>query len=984
MTDASPDPDPDGPTADEEADDRPGLDRTLSETLSIHLTTLDTGEIKVRVLEDRDETEGMATVLTSKEKSDFFTKRQSRREIANAIADNVETTHATEAKEVVLEFFNDLADADEETRKKFQHPTVQNVFDATESVKVFGGEPTTWSVEIDWNRFSATLEFTHGEWVKDSAHTFKKKFNQAFFETPRLENDDWLDLREMWENMREVEGVERTTTDQLIAEDVVRTLQQRVDCYEDRSKLRNDTWAAWYDIENSAGRSEPPRDQDVLWVQSSALKDALDDAGKEVGYMSQLSKALQTEGYTFSTSTPITAGSDADGNRVQPRCYPFDPVTLGKTPQSIHDRDIDEDDDEDDGDGDGEAGDDGDVGDDGGAGDGDDGSDGPDGKEVVPDGGTGYGATDHRDDGRLLPDGGRPADEPADRAEVVRLNGCPGAGKTYSLIQYAEQERREHDRGIDDLLFCTFTRAGMADMAGDLVDVSGFRASESEIRDRVKTVHGTALGAALRNDAIELPPDSSNLDRAIIYDMQQDAHVYREFCEQHGLSFTPQETNPLKLVRDGEDVDPTGNRLFAIYQWLKLERKPLRKHIEAPVGLPMADRRVHDLLEAWEAFKRDHYESRKYEHVDYIDLCIDRGYAPETDVLFIDEFQDLSPQEYLLYKTWRDSGRIDRVYIAGDVNQSIYSFRAGTPWYFRETPVDREEYVTESYRCPAAVVDVARTALEACGETDPQGFAAKTDGGTATHVSLDNDDALGAAVGNTLDQYDDHDDDETVVFLLARTNYQVGRIGTALGEAGIPFKGLSGRMDPWDETLTSALRVLRALRDGESVPKPALNKLLASNVGGYKHRRQTLRMLDGALMGDYYRADSVWQAFEDCADVREIASLVDVSDYQREMLRAAVATDVAPDPRRVRVGTIHAAKGSEAPVVYLFNAVSKRIHDEYLRGDTRAEEHRVTYVGATRASEELYVVENYFGSPYPLAGLDETRDGPPADGEVVA
>src|SRR5699024_8421063 len=102
--------------------------------------------------------------------------------------------------------------------------------------------------------------------------------------------------------------------------------------------------------------------------------------------------------------------------------------------------------------------------------------------------------------------------------------------------------------------------------------------------------------------------------------------------------------------------------------------------------------RVRDILRSWDAYKRN-AEPRRFEHHDYVDACLKRDYAPEVRLLCIDEFQDLSPVEYALYKLWRDSGEIDWIYVAGDVNQSIYSFRCATPFYLSATDVDGRQYL---------------------------------------------------------------------------------------------------------------------------------------------------------------------------------------------------------------------------------------------------------------------------------------------------
>lgn len=174
-----------------------------------------------------------------------------------------------------------------------------------------------------------------------------------------------------------------------------------------------------------------------------------------------------------------------------------------------------------------------------------------------------------------------------------------------------------------------------------------------------------------------------------------------------------------------------------MYDWLKAKRKDYTDHPQAPAQSPADCRRTTKLLRAWDAFKadgdRNGREKQVFEHADYVDAVIDENLTPPADVLFIDEFQDLSPQEYLLYKTWRDSGEIDEIYIAGDPNQSVYSFRAGTPLYFEETDSDADVMLKETHRCPDDIATVAVGVLDAHPETDPQGFhaAPSSDGGIA-------------------------------------------------------------------------------------------------------------------------------------------------------------------------------------------------------------------------------------------------------------
>ena len=61
---------------------------------------------------------------------------------------------------------------------------------------------------------------------------------------------------------------------------------------------------------------------------------------------------------------------------------------------------------------------------------------------------------------------------------------------------------------------------------------------------------------------------------------------------------------------------------------------------------------------------------------------------------------------------------------------------------------------------------------------------------------------------------------------------------------------------------------------------------------------------------------------------------------------------------RVKLSTIHAAKGGEADNVLLILDNTKKIRESVEKNDDkRDEEHRVWYVGVTRTKQNLYIME---------------------------
>jgi superfamily I DNA/RNA helicase len=229
---------------------------------------------------------------------------------------------------------------------------------------------------------------------------------------------------------------------------------------------------------------------------------------------------------------------------------------------------------------------------------------------------------------------------------------------------------------------------------------------------------------------------------------------------------------------------------------------------------------------------------------------------------------------------------------------------------------------------------------------------ARDPGGTVDTPSYETPDRLASAVANAADQHGD-------VFVLARTNYQVSKVGKALRNAGVPHQQLGAQDTIWNKTLGRILVALRALRDDTAMSTSAVQALLEKTPG----RRHSL-LGTGEVSPELYRVDQldaaeVRPAFDDVATTEEIIGMLDLPEWRQTALEAAYGHRNNLQPSDVRIGTIHSAKGLETPCVFLFENSTPQVMDAYHDGTT-AEEHRLYYVGVTRASEELRIVRDFF------------------------
>lgn len=398
---------------------------------------------------------------------------------------------------------------------------------------------------------------------------------------------------------------------------------------------------------------------------------------------------------------------------------------------------------------------------------------------------------------------------------------------------------------LTDFYWLNFSNAGRRDVEPEIAEVYAdvdTGEHDDSPADRAKTFHGLTLSLAIDQGLINggEEPEQIIVQGQYLHDdavEEYDPHVH--FCERNYLPYDPQQGDPRKLLRGEGRTDNAGNKLFAINDYLTQTCKPVEKWKHAGIETPTRDHAVPKLLKKWDEYKKnppiDGIDRRLFEHGDYVDMAYHAGLTPDASVLFIDEFQDLAPVEYRLYKQWRDSPGIERVYIAGDPNQSLYSFRGGTPVYFEGTDVDEHIELKDSYRCPKTIAGVGRSILSAHREIDPRGFA-----GIMT----------ADAVERALPEYD------------------------------------------------TAAEMIRNLQ---------------------------------------------------------------IASWKRDALYNAVEAPASIDAGEVKVGTMHTAKGLEAPAVFLFTRTTESMVERYRRSDKEAkEEHRAYYVGATRASEELQLIDGFF------------------------
>jgi len=554
---------------------------------------------------------------------------------------------------------------------------------------------------------------------------------------------------------------------------------------------------------------------------------------------------------------------------------------------------------------------------------------------------------------------------------VTRYTAGPGTGKTYQLLKQVKHEAVEYGTRIGDLTFTTFTRSQTAEVAGRIRDIYP-DASESEIGSSVCTLHAAArrsckAAGILGSDA-----------EIIIEGRKKSAEHFVGFCKARNLPYDPARARRAAPDDDrgvGKHDEPAGNVLFKVaryivgkYTW-EWEHAP---HALNATGLNFlssyGDLAEH--LQAWSDYKQEH---GLFEHDDYVRLAIEEKAPPLAPVLFVDEFQDLSPLQYILFTQWRKCGDLERVYVAGDPNQAIYGFRGADPIFLKGIPdvIDigaQGDQIPVSRRCPPEIVRVADQVLGARSNMSPREGVGRVEV-LAPYDSRE----FAALVASLHQQYGQ-------VMILTRYTRAIGALSKALTVAGLPHTSINpGRITIWEKINTQA---------GETVDPcqvlVALDKIAVYERDGCPWTLQPSQARALVSSARHLRIPLIdaWQFITDNPAVHINEVIGWFTDKPHPGMAQSIAAGLnfpAPlaagfplafnrphlrIPKEITIDTIHAAKGQESPAVVLHTGYLKKRSKEYWQSSVlRAEERRVYYTGCTRAKEHLVILDGLRSGP---------------------
>lgn len=494
--------------------------------------------------------------------------------------------------------------------------------------------------------------------------------------------------------------------------------------------------------------------------------------------------------------------------------------------------------------------------------------------------------------------------------EVLKLYGPPGTGKTTRLldIMEAELERGVRPDRIAYLSFTTAARREAVERAGAKFGLT------QEGLPFFRTLHSIAYRESAA-DRESLVKGTWELD---------------DFADLVGVEFSQKRFQVDEL---GPDMGPgvtEGDQLLSFDTWRRnrcLSVPDAYRHWEHDSPLYVVQR-FCDSYRAWKD---------KKDRQDFTDLLETvRGPLP-VEVVIVDEAQDLSTLQWRVLDRYASQAK--RIYIAGDDDQAIYVWAGADPAEFNRIQ-GQVEVLGQSYRLPRRIHSLAQGIVERIMERQTKTWAPREEEGSVQwHLDTDRVDL--AKDGTYL--------------ILFRSHYLGRPVEDRLRSEGIPY-ATRGRDRPgaeWGEAIITWER----LRQGQTMDRFQVQTVLDAMVSG----RQVKRGAKAALKKMDEHTPLTLASLKDdlgvLVDGPWFTALGKIGPEEVQYLRAVIrghGPKALMEEPRIRLSTIHGAKGAEADHVVLLTDVSRKTM-ETIHNNPDAER-RVFYVGATRAKQTLDIV----------------------------
>lgn len=477
------------------------------------------------------------------------------------------------------------------------------------------------------------------------------------------------------------------------------------------------------------------------------------------------------------------------------------------------------------------------------------------------------------------------------------LFGPPGTGKTTTVLDKVDAALKA---GVepDRIGYFAFTRKAAGEAIARATERFGHASSDF---NWFRTLHSAAFKMlGLRRDQVMA------------------GHHYKELGDALG-SFTF-EHNYNETTERPPQGGGLGDKALAVYALARAKKQGVEETwcaLRGATGINL--RHVKRFTNAIGEYKRAN------DLLDFSDFLDAESHQPlPLDLMVIDEAQDLTCQQWEFAR--RIGAAAKEVWIAGDDDQTVFEW-AGADLRMFLSIKGNVIVLPKSYRLPAMVWMKANDIVSQIRVRRKKDWSSNGYIGAVEHLDY-------------ADQV--HLKGTATWLLLTRHKYQLVQLRDICRNQGVVYQ----EDGVWSNQAPSVRAVVayERLRHGEPLTGAQVDLVLRF-VPGMDQMHSTSTQVSWV--------DVLWP-FKDRPDW--MAALTGIGTNEREYIRRLRRDNESlTAPGRVILSTIHGSKGGEADNVLLATDITTRVVKG--RDHDPDQEHRVWYVGASRAKENLFIVK---------------------------
>ena len=504
------------------------------------------------------------------------------------------------------------------------------------------------------------------------------------------------------------------------------------------------------------------------------------------------------------------------------------------------------------------------------------------------------------------------------------IPGPPGTGKTYRLLNhYMAKEIKENKTDPKKICYITFSKAAAEEATERFEELF-----PKEKLGYIGTMHALGVRELNIDVSAKLLRGNSQWNQFKLYEPM--AARLNTDMSIDSITGKTRFKDPILTTRD-----------YAKNKKISLNEAAIQKGMAGWSDIHIAEKIDGALTQ----YKKD---TGVIEFYDMIGLFTDKIKTKDSfyDVIFLDEAQDLNALQWDMFFELEKLS--NRSFIAGDDDQTIYGFQGADASTFINLEGTIDEQV-KSRRVPRSVHRVALNILDRLNERRTKNWEARDEEGEVNYeTSLEN---IDFSKGKWM--------------ILGRTNKLCEKARDHLYMKGLRYEFTGDKY--LDKNSMLAFTTWKRLNNGASIDSKdvkVMYSFLKVKLGHIQRGFASGKTLDSVfsvtleeLKKDHgLLVEGSWEHLDFDEDTKIFMKHLIQNNY--DLMKEA----------DIKIMTLHGSKGKECENVVLFTDFgADEYQSNFIEGEFEKSpdnEHRLFFVGVTRAKQKLYLLQSEEGTGY--------------------